>query len=309
MRFNSAFGLIESLILGVVVRKRIEKQLSMKSRIIKIKLEKLVGEFPQNSMYKYIVISSLNSSPDCNYKIKSPIMSFDNTFSNQEYILCIENDLSHIVLNVMNSNFLLFDSFESQCVISFSSNVSLPFILNLNAHKDKLIIGDCLRFVAELSKDVYFRSLDLNDVNNHLNSPNSISSSCNTLQFKISYLSPLSNLCGWFTDISQDIFGFYQTQRVWVIYTQKYLYVYNSIHNTAEGFESATSSVACKNISYIIKKNHFEELPSPSSNLSGIEILFENSSKIISWIWGEDTGKSKGLWLNCISGGNIYKYR
>ena len=164
----------------------------------------------------------------------------------------------------MNSNFLLFDTFESQCVISFSSNVSLPFILNLNDHKDKLTIGDCLRFVAELSKDVYFRSLDdLNDVN-HLNSPNSISSSCNSLQFKISYLSPLSTLCGWFTDISQDLFGFYQMQRIWVIYTQKYLYVYNSIHNTAEGFESAASCVACKNISYIIKKNHFEELPTLS---------------------------------------------
>ena len=290
--FSKTMEVLRSFIISIVIRRRYLFHLHNKSHVVTLTLLKAEGIIEEASAFSFgalpsifITINSIGANKKCFQKIQSNTATMENLEWNQSHQVFMENKRSLICLNVMARQTLLGDYFIGQIVID-------PF--KFYSNKDSHIEFEIEEPITGTPKLPIF-----NDVGEKNLTEPTPRVDRGKLFLKLRFPSPLTNLCGWFVEISTNIFGIKETCPVWLVVTSDNnlnriftFYTSKYVGNVKRTFclDELQTSTYKKEISYNIS-GMFE---------AGIFELTLTSLESFTFGWGEDSAKNKALWRSIL---------
>jgi len=192
---------------------------------------------------------------------------------------------SSLVINVMSKHTIGGDSIVGQAVIQLDKNKELY------KGEKKVFKLPLQAFSSTDSPKVY------DTTGTAVSLPNSPAPEKSIVSITVSIPSIYENMCGWFYDIHTEFnsFGFldHAGSKMWVVLREKMLYCYDNpfdsvvkktydTHDVTDIIETEIDKLEIKMPGMIIK-----------FNVKGV-------CSELTWAWGDDASKSKGLWRRAL---------
>ena len=231
----------------------------------------------------YVLVNALKdggAGSGCHSSAKTAVVpgSFAPAW-NEEVRLSMSSS-GHVVFNVFSQSVMAEDIFLGQASV------------DLNKHFG-VYLGHPLRLTKPLHASIHpVYGMD----GGSLEVPDTDSQGALSLSVRIPPI--YSNMCGWWFDIKTNLFGIvYGGDRIWVVLCENVLYCYDSEFETT-----------------LLRKVEGGSIVSVKKTVCKLELEMEcvelelSGGERLTWAWGNDAGRYKGLWLRALENRNQHHY-
>jgi len=253
----------------------------------------------------YVTLASISSSGKCYSRLLSKTSTLAALKWDEEFIVCMEGYGGRIVINVMSHYTLPGDDFIGQAVLDIDDqadpyhkgSATKPLFFDLARVLQDVLPGEICRIEVPLSGTAHFSMFDVEGKAEYTPPPRPNEG---VLSLEVSMPSQFTSLCGSFFEITKNLFGVLIPQSIWVIYHRSKLHIYTSRLAGESGY---LRTIDCSKIASVKKYTTVASAMTQVKSDGRIQLNFAVES--ITWAWGDDTNRNRGMWLRCISGVDI----
>ena len=228
----------------------------------------------------YIIANIIRKKGNTNkkdvYSSKATCVAYQSTSPNyKEDLKLVSSGPGTLVLSVMSAHTMIADTFLGQVSINLEDYESLG---NGKRHSFTLPLN-------EIKYPVYDKAGTVKDIQNRADITGEIS-------FTIDTPPIAENIAGWWFEITNDMFGAVNSQKMWTLLRGDEIICYDSI------FENRiTSILSLKDIAKVTET----EYTKTEIAMKGVTIDFKDSTvSSRTWCYGDDNLNNRGMWINTL---------